>query len=163
MFFFLQLVILFHRALMISRHPLLIGLILILTRIIYGVIRYFMVITAWVPYILVIVFVSGAIIIFIYIASLSSNENIKIRLVKIASIIVLSETIIIYVIKAKPLGNSLDFTPKENLQPTESTVTIYKTYNIIIIDLTIIIVSYLLVVLIVAIKIISFNKGPLRT
>ena len=163
MFFFLQFVILFHRALIITNHPLIIGLILILTSVIYGLISYFIVITPWVSYILIIVFVRGAIIIFIYMARLSSNENIKIRFLWLTLIIIVSETTLLLIIKTKPKQVRLGFRLNENLQPIESIITIYKTYNRMIIDLTVIMVSYLLIVLIVAIKIISFNKGPLRT
>ena len=162
MFFFLQLVILLHRIFTLTTHPLFMGFMLIIIRIIYGLISYLLISTPWISYILIIVFIRGAIIMFIYMARLSSNENIKIRLAQTLILVTISEIVIIYMTNKKKAAQPI-FRETNNLQTRESTIVIYKTYNEITIDITVVIIIYLLLVLIVAIKIISFNKRPLRT
>lgn len=148
----------------VINHPLIIGFTLMLSRIIYGVMLYLLNSSSWFIYILVIIFVRGVIVIFIYISSLSSNEPITFSfttLYKINFIFLIISPLFILTKQLKTnyltinLINQIFFQSSINL--------IYKTYNKILLEITILLTIYLLVVLIVAIKIVNNFKIPLRS
>lgn len=97
-------------------------------------------------------------IIIIYITRLASNENIKIDW-KTIILIFLTSTITFLTVKIKIKKSAIDL---ENFFERAPFILIYKTYNKILREMSLILIIYLLVVLIVAIKIISLKKGPLK-
>ena len=149
----------------ISNHPLIIGFLLIISRILYGLIFYILNSIPWLVYILVIIFVRGAIVIFIYIASLSSNEPINIIIkptIKniLLAIIILS---ILFIFIKQLKINYINLNSINQFLRINSIEVIYKTYNFILIEITISLTIYLLLVLIVRVKIVKNFKLPLRT
>lgn len=148
----------------LSNHPLIIGFLLILTRIIYGLIIYTLRLTPWLTYILIIVFVRGVIIIFIYIASLSSNEpiNINIPLISKIILITLSYVLLLFILVKQTKINKQILNSINQITKEHTIEIIYKTYNNILIEITTILTIYLLITLIVAINITNNFKKPLR-
>ena len=147
-----------------TNHPLFLRFLLILTRVFFSISIYIFRNTSWIPYILVIVFLSGIIIIIIYITSLSSNEPLIISK-KSLIFIVISNIIIFFIsIFTKSFNNSNLGTLNSLINRTNlhSTELIYKTYSIINWKITSILIIYLFIVLIAAVKITSLNSGPLR-
>ena len=157
-------ILILFNTIIVSSHPLIIGFLLIITRIIYGSTIYLTLNTSWLVYILIIVFVRGAIVIFIYMARLSSNEPIVILIKPLwkITIITLLSTSIIFVFTKQLKINSKIITNISEYFNKQSTKIIYKTYDCISLEMTLSLTMYLLVVLIVAVKLIrNFNK-PLR-
>jgi len=58
----------------LTEHPLGLGIILILTASIIALVLTTSSASSWLPYLLLIIFIRGIIILFIYVASLASNE-----------------------------------------------------------------------------------------
>lgn len=123
----------------------------------------------WFSYILFLIFIGGILILFIYIASLASNEQIKFSpwfLIKWNSIIILSLLILIILDKFYLLNffkntDIIEFFNWQNLI-NENILSLTKIYdkpnNLIIILL----INYLLLTLIVVVKITNTFIGPLR-
>lgn len=145
-------------------HPLSLGLTL-LTQTIFisltvGVSTY----SFWFSYILFIIFLGGMLVLFIYVASLASNEVFSFSLV---TFLIYSSTFIFIsflLIFLDPLA-----TPSLTSLPTSSLSTIISTpfitrwiYNTPSIRFTLFIISYLLLTLVVIVKIVNLFKGPLR-
>lgn len=148
----------------LSNHPLIIGFILMLSRIVYGFTIYIINSTPWLTYILIIIFVRGMIVIFIYIAGLSSNEPITFKIESSLKILLFSWlTLATFFISIKQLKiSNTSLNTINQFFKEQAMETVYKTYNKIIFETTIILTIYLLIVLIVRIKIINNFKMPLR-
>lgn len=148
----------------VTNHPLIIGFSLIITRVIYGVILYILNSSSWLVYILIMVFVRGVIVMFIYMASLSSNEPITFPLTIFWKMNLIIFIIIPFFIFTKQLKTNYLYIDLMDIFFKEHSINlIYKTYNKIIIEITILLTIYLLIVLIVAIKIVNNFKLPLRS
>lgn len=144
-----------------TTHPITLGFILIFTSIIYSILIFLRSRSPWIPFILIIVFLRGSIVIFIYITSISSNETISLEikfipLILISSVILLINNNLIFRFNIKNLN------PLKNLTNSNSVELIYKTYNISLNLLTLFIIIYLLLIIIVAVKITILSKTPLR-
>lgn len=148
----------------ISNHPLIIGFTLIISRVIYAIILYLLNSSSWLIYILIIIFVRGVIVIFIYIARLSSNEPITFSFNLFFKINLIFTIFLIFFILTKQLKTNYFTNPVINqfFKP-QSIELIYKTYNKIILETTIILTIYLFIVLVVAVKIVNNFKIPLRS
>lgn len=149
---------------LLSSHPLILGFLLIVFSVILGFFLYITIITPWITYILIIVFLRGIIIIFMYISSLTSNESsfyFNFRFFTLIFYRFFLRGIIYLFINHKssylinlnnPVYDFQDITLK----------FIYKRYSFLFKELTLIIIIYLLVVLIAAVKITGRIKAPLR-
>ena len=151
----------------LTNHPLILRFFLIFARILYALILYIHSLTSWLPYILVMVFLSGIIVIIIYIASLSSNEPFNF-FSKHSFFMFFSLNLILLLMNLifnnnYNISNIKQLNSLTNFNYTHSRQLIYKTYNFINWKLTLLLILYLFVVLIVAVKITSLNTGPLRT
>lgn len=144
-------------------HPIILSGLLICARFVFGVTTYLSINTPWLAYILIIVFVSGMIIILIYISRLTSNLNTsnKIELPNfiLASVVGLA---IWFNYEKRPFLK-IDTSSLAHKQTNHSLELIYKIYNIGTWEITLILITYLLFLIIAAIKIISKNSSPLRT
>lgn len=142
----------------LSSHPLVIGFLLILARLLYAFIVAYVRRTSWLAYTLVLVFLRGIIIIILYITSLSSNENIVINF-KTIVFAGLSAGVLPFIFKLEIKNSVLSI----NSYFTKTTFElIHKTYRKILNETSLAIITYLFVVLIVAVKIISLGKGPIK-
>lgn len=138
-------------------HPLLMGVLLIILRILYGYDISFKTELPWLSYILVIIFVRGLIVIILYISRISSNEDIKINIkILISSLFIIPFLPLLRQKLNKNIIN-INFFNQNNIINI-----LYKIYDKILINITIIIILYLLIVLIVTIKIITIKKIPLK-
>lgn len=164
--FLLPQIMFFIRTLfIITNHPLTLRFLLILTRVFYSLIIYFFSLTSWIPYILVIVFLSGIIIIIIYITSLSSNEPISFSKESIIFAVIINTFIFFLNFFSLNFNfSNLKFLNNlNNFNNLHSSELIYKTYNTLNWEITSLLIIYLFIVLIAAVKITSLNSGPLRT
>nr|YP_010137769.1 NADH dehydrogenase subunit 6 [Varuna litterata]AUR43977.1 NADH dehydrogenase subunit 6 [Varuna litterata] len=146
-------------------HPLAMGLMLFIQTVIISISVGIYNFSFWFSYILFLVFLGGMLVLFIYVASLASNEPFYFSL---TSLIFFSFSIFLMIILLLTLDpllmspNSLS-TPFSSYKFNMSTpIIINWIYNKPSMMFTIFIVSYLLLMLIVVVKVVNLFKGPLR-
>jgi len=145
---------------LISKNPLTLGSIVIVQSILISLIIYLISSISWYSFLILIVFVSAIIVIFAYVASLANNKYYlnKIKIIPIFStlmlIIVLTPNLInyIYII---PVNTNINYDKLFFVK------TIHKIY-LTNINLTVILVSYLLLALIVVVYVINLTEGSLK-
>nr|YP_232822.1 NADH dehydrogenase subunit 6 [Eriocheir sinensis]AAP22054.1 NADH dehydrogenase subunit 6 [Eriocheir sinensis]ACJ44972.1 NADH dehydrogenase subunit 6 [Eriocheir sinensis]AJD76854.1 NADH dehydrogenase subunit 6 [Eriocheir sinensis]AJF48570.1 NADH dehydrogenase subunit 6 [Eriocheir sinensis]AKA67047.1 NADH dehydrogenase subunit 6 [Eriocheir sinensis] len=153
-FFFMQL-----------SHPLAMGLMLFIQTVLISITIGVSNFSFWFSYILFLVFLGGMLVLFIYIASLASNESFSFSLITFFFAIILTGLIIFILLFLDPIlispnSSSLSTSSLKYLVSTPFIVNwVYNTPSMMF---TIFIVSYLLLMLIVVVKIINLFKGPLR-
>nr|UUF67564.1 NADH dehydrogenase subunit 6 [Hierodula longa] len=144
-------------------HPLSMGLILFLQTISMCLISGFMSLSFWFSYVLLLIYLGGMLVLFMYVTSLASNEMFFYSNKILFTIIFLPLIfILIYFIHpyypsnmCENMENSLNL----SLIPNNF---LLKMYNQPINMITILIASYLFLTLIAVTKIINIHKGPLR-
>nr|ASY98519.1 NADH dehydrogenase subunit 6 [Anaxarcha sinensis] len=144
-------------------HPLSMGLILFLQAISMCLISGFMSLSFWFSYILLLIYLGGMLILFMYVTSLASNEMFfysnKILLTMLffpfIFIVMYYFTLNFPMNLYENMENSLTL----NLLPNNF---LLKMYNQPINMILILIASYLFLTLIAVVKIINIYKGPLR-
>lgn len=147
---------------LITSHPLTLGFVLIILSVIFSILIFLRARSTWISFVLMIVFLRGSIVIFIYITSISSNEIIDFKF-KYTPII--AALLLIYALNywflPSPAIKSLN--PLNNAINRNSIEIIYKTYNISLNFFTLFMIIYLLLIIIVAVKITIISKTPLRS
>nr|YP_010384947.1 NADH dehydrogenase subunit 6 [Arcotheres purpureus]UPL64944.1 NADH dehydrogenase subunit 6 [Arcotheres purpureus] len=144
-------------------HPLAMGLVLLIQTILISMSIGFSTFSFWTSYILFLIFLGGMLILFIYIASLASNEYFSFsifNLILLSTIMIMLTFMLIFtdqMLFSTPtlISSSLNFSMSTPL-------SINWIYNTPLTNLTIFIILYLLLTLIVVVKIINLFKGPLR-
>nr|AVE15644.1 NADH dehydrogenase subunit 6 [Popa spurca spurca] len=144
-------------------HPMSMGLILLLQAISMCLISGFMSLSFWFSYILLLIYLGGMLVLFMYVTSLASNELFAYSN-KIFLMIAFLPTIFI-------ITYYLNFNYSMNLyENMENSLVLnimfnnflLKMYNQPINMITILIAAYLFLTLIAVVKIINIYKGPLR-
>nr|YP_010265182.1 NADH dehydrogenase subunit 6 [Cleistostoma dilatatum]UIP56974.1 NADH dehydrogenase subunit 6 [Cleistostoma dilatatum] len=144
-------------------HPLAMGLILliqtVMVTITVGLSNY----SFWFSYILFLVFLGGMLVLFIYVASLASNESFSFtNSLFLPFLITLSLSFILLFIDPMIISNSSSLSPSSFKNFTSTPFIISWIYNSPSMMFTIFIVSYLLLMLIIVVKIVNLFKAPLR-
>uniref|UniRef100_UPI003002C5F0 NADH dehydrogenase subunit 6 n=1 Tax=Anaxarcha sinensis TaxID=2033272 RepID=UPI003002C5F0 len=144
-------------------HPLSMGLILFLQAISMCLISGFMSLSFWFSYILLLIYLGGMLILFMYVTSLASNEMFfysnKILLTMLFSPIIFIVTYYFTLNFPMNLYENMENSLTLNLLPNNF---LLKMYNQPINMILILIASYLFLTLIAVVKIINIYKGPLR-
>nr|URX52939.1 NADH dehydrogenase subunit 6 [Cryptotermes cynocephalus] len=140
-------------------HPLAMGMMLLLQTAMMCLISGLMHQSFWFQYILFMVFIGGMLVLFIYVASLASNEMFSMSTKMMATLtgMMIASTMI----KNQPILNSSDSTVY-NTTSDEIILMTSKLYNQPSGTLTILAALYLLMTLVVVVKITNVSKGPLR-
>nr|YP_011017979.1 NADH dehydrogenase subunit 6 [Acromantis japonica]WQG15336.1 NADH dehydrogenase subunit 6 [Acromantis japonica] len=144
-------------------HPLSMGLILFIQAICMCLISGFMSMTFWFSYILLLIYLGGMLVLFMYVTSLASNEMFfysnKIFLtISFLPIILL----IIYYFNINFPMNLCESLENSSILNFMSNNFLLKMYNQPNNMMTILIAAYLFLTLIAVVKIINIDKGPLR-
>nr|YP_009509601.1 NADH dehydrogenase subunit 6 [Pachygrapsus marmoratus]AUN45018.1 NADH dehydrogenase subunit 6 [Pachygrapsus marmoratus] len=144
-------------------HPLAMGLTLLLQTILISLTAGLSTYSFWVSYILFLVFLGGMLVLFIYVASIASNEpfffftslaSLFLFIIFFSFICLLTDSLLILTPSALP-NSSLNFS-------ISTPFIISWVYNSPSMMFTIFIISYLLLMLIVVVKVVNLFKGPLR-
>nr|AVN67337.1 NADH dehydrogenase subunit 6 [Byrsotria cabrerai] len=146
----------------LMNHPLAMGLIILIQTVMISMISGMMSQSFWFSYILFLIFLGGMLVLFIYVASLASNEmfslDVKSMLISIFSVIVMYCII-----------KTLSFTNLQNQETNtfmilsnQSTLSLISLYNMPTNVITIMLALYLLLTLIVVVNITNIFEGPLR-
>nr|QUQ07005.1 NADH dehydrogenase subunit 6 [Euroleon coreanus] len=149
------------------KHPLAMGLTLLIQTIIISMICGLFTYSYWFAYILFLIMLGGMLVLFIYVTSLASNElfsfSMKNMFLSLAIFIIMMSLFLI-IDNLMIINNSMEmikFSPENNLF-TENELSLIKLYNNPSMNITIMMINYLLLTLIVVVKITNINYGPLR-
>nr|YP_015443.1 NADH dehydrogenase subunit 6 [Scutigera coleoptrata]CAE01479.1 NADH dehydrogenase subunit 6 [Scutigera coleoptrata] len=140
-------------------HPLSILIVIITQTLIMVILSGIFNISYWFSYILFLIFLGGMLVLFIYIASLASNEIFfKTSLINIVKLLLLPFFLSMVILYS---SKNLNFYPLMP-QSIDINLAINKFYlhNY---PITLLVILYLLVTLFAVVKITKFNKGPLRS
>nr|YP_009469741.1 NADH dehydrogenase subunit 6 [Tropidomantis tenera]AVE15631.1 NADH dehydrogenase subunit 6 [Tropidomantis tenera] len=144
-------------------HPLSMGLILFLQAIMMCLISGIMSLSFWFSYILLLIYLGGMLVLFMYVTSLASNEMFFLSN-KITMIIILLPMMFLYmyIMNTDYTMNSYESMETDSIINLYSNNFLLKMYNQPINNMTIMIAAYLFLTLIAVVKMISIYKGPLR-
>nr|YP_010952706.1 NADH dehydrogenase subunit 6 [Trapezia cymodoce]WMQ53126.1 NADH dehydrogenase subunit 6 [Trapezia cymodoce] len=146
------------------KHPLALGLTLLLQTIAISVITGTSTYSFWFSYILFLIFLGGMLVLFIYVASLASNESFffSFKSLVFYSMFFFFFAFIISFIDPLmlPYSSSLPITSISSNLSTPFFISWIYNYNFM--NFTLFIILYLLLTLIVVVKITNFTKSPLR-
>nr|WBR65701.1 NADH dehydrogenase subunit 6 [Layahima sp. 2 YZ-2022a]WBR65714.1 NADH dehydrogenase subunit 6 [Layahima sp. 2 YZ-2022a] len=149
------------------KHPLAMGLTLLIQTIIITLTCGLFTYSYWFAYILFLIMLGGMLVLFIYVTSLASNELFSFSMKSFfISIITLSLLIsaLLFLDNSLLITNSLEMikmSPESNLF-SENEINLIKLYNNPTMNITIMMINYLLLTLVVVVKITNINYGPLR-
>lgn len=122
--------------------------------------------TFWFSYVLFLVFLGGILVLFIYVASLASNEMFNlspslIMLVATSSLILLG---VILIRDPISFSSPIEYALTDNLTYIINLYNtfIFKIYHSINYIITLLIIVYLLLALIIIANIVTVHEGPLR-
>nr|WPN85783.1 NADH dehydrogenase subunit 6 [Stomorhina sp.] len=164
----LSLLFIFNFIFMNMKHPLAMGLTLLIQTTLVCMTTGLMAKSFWFSYILFLVFLGGMLVLFIYVTSLASNEmfTFSIKLMMISMMIFMMLMISLFFMDKNLLiqYKNLEIMPMFNLNSyiMENSLSLNKLYNYPTNLLTILLMNYLLITLIAVVKITKLFKGPLR-
>nr|WHN78742.1 NADH dehydrogenase subunit 6 [Panzeria anthophila] len=164
----LLMMLIFNFIFMNMKHPLAMGLTLLIQTTLITMSSGFMSKSFWFSYILFLVFLGGMLVLFIYVTSLASNEmfsfSIKLFLVSIMLFFLLMSMLYLYKKNMFIQYKNLEIQSIYNMNSyiKENSLSLNKLYNHPTNLMTILLMNYLLITLIVIVKITKMFKGPLR-
>nr|URX53186.1 NADH dehydrogenase subunit 6 [Neotermes phragmosus] len=141
-------------------HPLAMGLMLLMQTTTVCLISGLMHQSFWFQYILFMVLVGGMLVLFIYVASLASNEMFSLSTKMLTTLTMM--TMASMLIKDWTTINSSEMTNHTTILENSIITMTSKLYNQPNGIMTIMLAMYLLMTLIVVVKITDMSKGPLR-
>nr|QNE85463.1 NADH dehydrogenase subunit 6 [Nanna flavipes] len=162
------LLFIFNFIFMNMKHPLAMGLTLLIQTTLVSMSSGLMTKSFWFSYILFLVFLGGMLVLFIYVTSLASNEmfSLSIKLSLISIIIFMMMMFMLIFIDKNNLMNysntEMQLISNANSYMMENYLSLNKLYNYPNNLLTILLMNYLLITLIAIVKITNLFKGPLR-
>nr|YP_010865763.1 NADH dehydrogenase subunit 6 [Sclomina pallens]WGT89507.1 NADH dehydrogenase subunit 6 [Sclomina pallens]WGT89520.1 NADH dehydrogenase subunit 6 [Sclomina pallens]WGT89533.1 NADH dehydrogenase subunit 6 [Sclomina pallens]WGT89546.1 NADH dehydrogenase subunit 6 [Sclomina pallens]WGT89585.1 NADH dehydrogenase subunit 6 [Sclomina pallens] len=146
---------------MFLKHPLSMGMALIMQTINVSLITGMMINTFWFSYILLITMLSGALVLFIYMASIASNEKFYTSITMMLFILAsMSMALALTLLKAYP--NMTETIKKMNLN-NEQVLSLIKMFNMHNMIVTLTMIIYLFMTMVVISYIVNVHEGPLRT
>nr|BDL61473.1 NADH dehydrogenase subunit 6 [Tmethypocoelis choreutes] len=145
-------------------HPLAMGLTLLIQTVLITITVGLSNFSFWFSYILFLIFLGGMLVLFIYVASIASNEVFLPPKILPIGMLLISFGLSIIMLFMDPLLNIVSSSlPTSSMQIMTSTPFIISwIYNSPSMMFTIFIVSYLLLMLIIVVKIVNMFKAPLR-
>nr|AMH85692.1 NADH dehydrogenase subunit 6 [Paralucilia sp. ACMJ-2016] len=164
----MSLLFIFNFIFMNMKHPLAMGLTLLIQTTLVCLTSGLMTKSFWFSYILFLVFLGGMLVLFIYVTSLASNEmfTFSIKLLFISLSILFVMIITLFFMDKNILLQYQNLEIKSicdmNSYLTENSLSLNKLYNYPTNLLTILLMNYLLITLIAVVKITKLFKGPLR-
>nr|YP_010626165.1 NADH dehydrogenase subunit 6 [Dybowskyia reticulata]WBK03000.1 NADH dehydrogenase subunit 6 [Dybowskyia reticulata] len=151
----LSLMVTMSLILMTLNHPLSMGFILIIQTLIMSSIIGYMMESFLFSYIIIIIMLSGALVLFIYMASIASNEKFKSPVKNsIISLFIMIITLLYLTIKNNIYVNNMSY--------TNECISLIKIFNTMTSQMTLLMIIYLLITMIVVSNVAKTNKGPLR-
>nr|AXH38213.1 NADH dehydrogenase subunit 6 [Pseudoniphargus sp. 1-Portugal] len=143
--------------------PLYLSLVIILQTIILAVILALFTMSSWFSFMLLMIYLSGMMIVFIYVSSMASNElfNPTRNLMPFSLAAMLILLFLLFPFYYLKPSDSLSHLSLDLLQ-----TTVFKTssiYSKSLFIMTILLIIYLLLAMIMVVKVSSFSEGPMRS
>nr|YP_009472892.1 NADH dehydrogenase subunit 6 [Acanthaspis ruficeps]AST10096.1 NADH dehydrogenase subunit 6 [Acanthaspis ruficeps] len=145
-------------------HPMSMGMIMIMQTLFISMTTGIMINMFWFSYILVITMLSGILVLFIYMASIASNEKFKTStkmMMYFMSSIILSSISLLFVDQLEK--SSMWSTSKKEMVCNEQVLSLIKLFNSHNMSMTIIVITYLFFTMIVISYVVEVSEGPLRS
>nr|YP_010519722.1 NADH dehydrogenase subunit 6 [Ochlerotatus trivittatus]UXP34318.1 NADH dehydrogenase subunit 6 [Ochlerotatus trivittatus] len=150
------------------KHPLAMGLMLLIQTFLTSLLTGMYVKTFWFSYVLFLIFMGGMLVLFIYVTSLSSNEmfSMSFKLSFLAIMMMMIFMTISFFMDKSILENFINNNEmnsffSNSLLP-ENVIELNKMYNFPTNLITLLLINYLFLTLLVTVKITKKNYGPLR-
>nr|YP_002117916.1 NADH dehydrogenase subunit 6 [Oedaleus asiaticus]ACA28990.1 NADH dehydrogenase subunit 6 [Oedaleus asiaticus] len=149
-------------------HPMLIMMMIIIQTLFISMMTGMMMESFWLSYILLLTFLGGMMVLFIYITSIASNEMFKIKFnsINIILTMVIILSIMIYNIDKmtfmEMIKNSETMNLNYSINFKEMSISLTKLYNNPTLIITITMMIYLFMALLAVVKITNINQGPMR-
>nr|YP_009450293.1 NADH dehydrogenase subunit 6 [Notonecta chinensis]AOW68983.1 NADH dehydrogenase subunit 6 [Notonecta chinensis] len=146
------------------KHPLSMGLILILQTMTVSIISGMMINSFWFSYILFIILLGGALVLFIYMASIASNEKFyfSYKMLMFSMSMMLMSIIMFFLVDSMMI-NKIKINSKNIFMENEQLMSLIKLFNTQTTSLTIMLVTYLLITMIAITFIVNIYEGPMRS
>nr|URH16953.1 NADH dehydrogenase subunit 6 [Mimeutermes sorex] len=141
------------------KHPLAMGLMLLMQTVMVCIISGTMYKTFWFSYILFMIMIGGMLVLFMYMTSLASNEMFS-PSNKMLMTTSISLPILVYIMPT--VTNNKEMETHITMMENEITTTTTVMYNQMMGTMTTMLVLYMLLTLIVVVNIINVSSGPLR-
>nr|UOU84951.1 NADH dehydrogenase subunit 6 [Hydrophoria linogrisea] len=164
----MSLLFIFNFIFMNMKHPLAMGLTLLIQTTLVCLTSGLMAKSFWFSYILFLVFLGGMLVLFIYVTSLASNEmfSFSIKLVFISLMLFFLLMMMLFFLDKNYLlqyfNTEINSINNLNSYLMENSLSLNKLYNYPTNLMTILLMNYLLITLIAVVKITNLFKGPLR-
>nr|YP_010470887.1 NADH dehydrogenase subunit 6 [Cteniopinus ruber]UVF38388.1 NADH dehydrogenase subunit 6 [Cteniopinus ruber] len=145
---------------LIMKHPLSMGLMLLMQTIIVSLLSGNMTQNFWFSYILFIIMIGGMLILFMYMTSIASNEKFKTNIKIMINLIITVPTMTVITIS---LTNKMKMNElNESWKTTEFTTMLTKFINLPMMMMMMFMMMYLFLALIATVKITKFKQGSIR-
>nr|YP_002735093.1 NADH dehydrogenase subunit 6 [Saldula arsenjevi]ABZ02135.1 NADH dehydrogenase subunit 6 [Saldula arsenjevi] len=146
-----------------TKHPLSMGIVLITQTIMISMLTGVINKSFWFSYMLVMILLSGALVLFIYMASIASNEKFysSVFLFKVTTMLTLVSTIMYIKMDSVMKYLSMESTTYMFVE-NEQMMNLMKLFNLQNMQLTFMMVMYLLFTMIVVVYNINIYEGPMR-
>nr|YP_010155455.1 NADH dehydrogenase subunit 6 [Haemagogus leucocelaenus]QQX45035.1 NADH dehydrogenase subunit 6 [Haemagogus leucocelaenus] len=150
------------------KHPLAMGLMLLIQTFLISLLTGMFVKTFWFSYVLFLIFMGGMLVLFIYVTSLSSNEmfSLSFKLTFLSINFFMPMIMILFFIDSSIIenfinNNEMNLFFNYSMIP-ENIIELNKMYNFPTNLITLLLINYLFLTLLVTVKITKKNYGPLR-
>nr|WAX39126.1 NADH dehydrogenase subunit 6 [Anaplecta sp. 1 ZQW-2020] len=149
----------------LMKHPLAMGLTLLMQTMMTCLISGLMLKTFWFSYILFLIFLGGMLVLFIYVTTLASNEMFKFSTKMTTMLLTMTLTMMLMnpYWMTEEIHKWTETMPNIMELSTENSKSLMKLYNNPTMLMTIMLALYMLLTLITVIKITTITKGPLRS
>nr|YP_009672673.1 NADH dehydrogenase subunit 6 [Rhodnius pictipes]QDB64193.1 NADH dehydrogenase subunit 6 [Rhodnius pictipes] len=149
---------------MTTKHPLSMGLTLIIQTMLVSMITGLIINMFWFSYILLISMLSGMLVLFIYMASVASNEKFYTSMsLSFVTVSVFTSSILLFFIVDQLKLSSMWSTMKKNMMSNEQIMALIKLFSLHNMTITIVLVSYLFITMIAVSYVVNVYDGPLRS
>nr|AXI98568.1 NADH dehydrogenase subunit 6 [Pseudoniphargus elongatus] len=148
---------------LMGKSPLFLSLIIIVQTITIAIIVNILTLSSWFSFMLLMIYLSGMMIVFIYVSSMASNEFFPLKYSKLMAFVILSIILLTSIFMSNYHPKS-DYINILNLDLTQT--TIFKTAKMFakpLFMMTILLIIYLLLAMIMVVKNSSFSSGPMRS
>lgn len=136
-------------AILLTINPLSLGIVILFTALVLTF-NYALIITSWVAFLIFLIYVGGILVIFAYFVALTPNQQTN-QIIVIPIVMTLTSLLLISITTKRSL-----LTPISTIKNIN---TLYLTENI---QLLLILALILLFTIIIVVKLVTNNKGPLR-
>nr|YP_010046722.1 NADH dehydrogenase subunit 6 [Aedes alternans]QPJ78666.1 NADH dehydrogenase subunit 6 [Aedes alternans] len=153
---------------MTMKHPLAMGLMLLIQTFLTSLLMGMNTKTFWFSYMLFLIFMGGMLVLFIYVTSLSSNEMFSMSFKLLFMVFTLSTLFFMfYLFMDNSMFESFNLNIEMNkfmnsFNSMENSIELNKMYNFPTNLITLLLINYLFLTLLVTVKITKKNYGPLR-